>query len=260
MVRDIDNNDAFLPFQLAAQQVCGVGMQSGAKEIIWNELWHNDGYRLARLPAFAEIASEVRYRNPVIDPSVALLTITQSGETADTLAAMRVARERGAHVVALTNIMGSQAVRDADGVLYTRAGLEIGVAATKTHVAQVMALALLALKLGQVRHTLSGSGLADLGDEIRRLLQAAQAFGLRPPQAGASGAARLDVRLGAPARALPLDDEPRIFEVADRKGRPRRRAAAFARRGCGRCPWRRRSLVRRPSSPGERASPPPPCS
>jgi glucosamine--fructose-6-phosphate aminotransferase (isomerizing) len=80
-----------------------------------------------------------------------------------------VARERGAHVVALTNIMGSQAVRDADGVLYTRAGLEIGVAATKTHVAQVMALALLALKLGQERHTLTGSCVADRVEDIRRL-------------------------------------------------------------------------------------------
>ena len=82
---------------------------------------------------------------------------------------MRVARERGAHVVALTNIMGSQAVRDADGVLYTRAGLEIGVAATKTHLAQVMALARLALKLGQVRHTLTASGAADLSEDLRRL-------------------------------------------------------------------------------------------
>ena len=66
-----------------------------------------------------------------------MIGITQSGETADTLAAMRLARERGAKVLAITNIMGSQATRDADGVLFTRAGLEIGVAATKTFVAQV---------------------------------------------------------------------------------------------------------------------------
>ncbi|MGB0613906.1 MAG: SIS domain-containing protein, partial [Miltoncostaeaceae bacterium] len=105
-----------------------------------------------------------------------VIGITQSGETADTLAAMRVARERGAHVVALTNIMGSQAVRDADGVLYTRAGLEIGVAATKTHTAQVVALALLALKLGRARHVLSAAGAADLGDELHRVPDLVQEY------------------------------------------------------------------------------------
>ena len=76
-----------------------------------------------------------------------MIGISQSGETLDTLAAMRLARERGAQVLAVTNIMGSQATRDADGVLFTRAGLEIGVAATKTFVAQVAAMYLLALKL-----------------------------------------------------------------------------------------------------------------
>ncbi len=80
-----------------------------------------------------------------------MIGITQSGETADTLAAMRLARERGAKVLAITNIMGSQATRDADGVLFTRAGLEIGVAATKTFVAQVAAMQLFALKLAGLR-------------------------------------------------------------------------------------------------------------
>jgi glucosamine--fructose-6-phosphate aminotransferase (isomerizing) len=105
-----------------------------------------------------------------------VIGITQSGETADTLAAMRVARERGAHVVALTNIMGSQATRDADGVLYTRAGLEIGVAATKTHTAQVMALALLALKLGRLRWALTEAGVVDLAEELRRLPDAIERY------------------------------------------------------------------------------------
>jgi glucosamine--fructose-6-phosphate aminotransferase (isomerizing) len=89
---------------------------------------------------------------------------------------MRVARERGAHVVALTNIMGSQATRDADGVLYTRAGLEIGVAATKTHTAQIVGLALLALKLGRLRWSLSAAGAADLSDELRRLPDLIQGY------------------------------------------------------------------------------------
>ncbi len=85
-----------------------------------------------------------------------MLGITQSGETADTLAAMRLARDRGATVLAITNVMGSQATREADGVLFTRAGLEIGVAATKTFVCQVSLLYLLALRLAQVRGTLTG--------------------------------------------------------------------------------------------------------
>ena len=101
-----------------------------------------------------DVASEYRYRNPVVGPGDLVIGITQSGETADTLAAMRLARERGAKVLAVTNVMGSQATRDADGVLYTRAGLEIGVAATKTFVAQVAAMYLLALRLAELRGTL----------------------------------------------------------------------------------------------------------
>ena len=97
----------------------------------------------ARVGVEMDIASEYRYRNPVIGPGDLVVGISQSGETADTLAAMRLARERGAHVLALTNGMGSQATRDADGVLFTRSGLEIGVAATKTFVAQVAAMYLL---------------------------------------------------------------------------------------------------------------------
>src|SRR5437763_10644701 len=108
----------------------------------------------ARKPVDMAIASEYRYRNPVISERDLVVGITQSGETADTLAAMRLARERGAKVLAVTNIMGSQATRDADGVLFTRAGLEIGVAATKTFVAQVAVMYLLALKVAQGRQAL----------------------------------------------------------------------------------------------------------
>src|SRR3712207_7611186 len=79
-----------------------------------------------------DIASEYRYRNPVVGEGDLVIGITQSGETADTLAAMRLARERGARVIALTNVMGSQATRDADGVLFTRAGPEVSVADRKS--------------------------------------------------------------------------------------------------------------------------------
>ena len=141
---------------------CGTSFHAGLVGRYLIEDW-------AHIPVHVEVASEYRYRTCLAGPGDLVIGITQSGETADTLAAMRVARERGAHEVALTNLRGSQAVRDSDGVLYTRAGLEIGVAATKTHLAPVMALALLALKLGQVRHTLTASGAADLGEDLRRL-------------------------------------------------------------------------------------------
>src|SRR5581483_2996094 len=123
----------------------------------------------SRVPVEVEIASEYRYRNPVVGSDDLVIGISQSGETADTLAAMRTARERGAQVLALTNIMGSQATREADGVLYTRAGLEIGVAATKTFVTQVVALYLLALRLAELRGTMDGQVLWETIGEVKRL-------------------------------------------------------------------------------------------
>jgi glucosamine--fructose-6-phosphate aminotransferase (isomerizing) len=123
----------------------------------------------ARLPVEMDIASEYRYRNPVVGPGDLVIGISQSGETADTLAAMRLARERGAKVLAVTNVMGSQATRDSDGVLFTRAGLEIGVAATKTFLCQVAVIYLLGLRLAELRGTLQPVRLAELVGEIKRL-------------------------------------------------------------------------------------------
>ncbi len=123
----------------------------------------------ARVPVEMDIASEFRYRNPVVDERDLVIGITQSGETADTLAAMRLARQRGASVLAITNVMGSQATRDADGVLFTRAGLEIGVAATKTFVSQVALMYLIGLKLAQVRGTLPKEEIAELVAEVKQL-------------------------------------------------------------------------------------------
>ncbi len=123
----------------------------------------------ARVPVEVDIASEYRYRNPVVGPGDLVVGISQSGETADTLAAMRTARGRGATVLAVTNIMGSQATRDADGVLYTRAGLEIGVAATKTFVSQVVVMYLLALRLAELRDALEPERRRALVAEIKRL-------------------------------------------------------------------------------------------
>ena len=123
----------------------------------------------ARVGVEMDIASEYRYRNPVIGPGDLVVGISQSGETADTLAAMRLAREQGATVLALTNGMGSQATRDADGVLFTRSGLEIGVAATKTFVAQVAAMYLLGLRMAELRGTLAPERLAELVVALKRI-------------------------------------------------------------------------------------------
>ena len=141
---------------------CGTSYHAGVVGRYVIEEW-------ARLPVELDIASEYRYRNPVVGPDDLVIGISQSGETADTLAAMRLAREQGAQVLAITNILGSQATRDADGVLYTRAGLEIGVAATKTFLAEVAAMYLLALKLTGLRGTLPPSELERLISELKAM-------------------------------------------------------------------------------------------
>jgi len=123
----------------------------------------------ARIPVEMDIASEYRYRNPVVGPGDLVIGITQSGETADTLAAMRIARDRGATVLAITNVMGSQATRDADGVLFTRAGLEVSVAATKTFVCQVAVMFLLALRLAELRGTLDRGRRTELLADLKRI-------------------------------------------------------------------------------------------
>src|SRR5665647_1492357 len=123
--------------------------------------------QLARVPVQIDVASEFRYREPVFDPDTLVIGITQSGETADTLAAMRLAREAGSPVLALCNVMGSQATREADYVLYTRADLEVGVAATKTHTSQVAALLLLTLRLAWARGVRAEDELKRLGHELR---------------------------------------------------------------------------------------------
>ena len=105
----------------------------------------------ARLPVDVDIASEFRYRRPVVDGRVLTVPISQSGETADTLAALREARDHGSRTVAICNVVDSSLAREADGVVYTRAGIEIGVASTKAFTAQLTAVTLMALKLGLAR-------------------------------------------------------------------------------------------------------------
>jgi glucosamine--fructose-6-phosphate aminotransferase (isomerizing) len=141
---------------------CGTSYHAGVVARYAIEEWSG-------VPVGVDIASEFRYRKPLFDERDLVIGITQSGETADTLAAMRLARSSGARVLAVTNVMGSQATRDADGVLFTRAGLEIGVAATKTFTAQVAAIYLFGLKLARGREALGPERIAALAAEMRAI-------------------------------------------------------------------------------------------
>jgi glucosamine--fructose-6-phosphate aminotransferase (isomerizing) len=130
----------------------------------------------ARLPVEPDIASEWIYRNPVLSKDTLVIGISQSGESRDTVNAIRLARDLGARTVAITNLMGSQITREAESVLYTRCGLEIGVAASKTFTAQVALLALIGLKLAQVRKTLPPDEIEFILDQLYELPDKIEAF------------------------------------------------------------------------------------
>jgi glucosamine--fructose-6-phosphate aminotransferase (isomerizing) len=130
----------------------------------------------ARVPVEPDVASEWIYRNPVLDPGTLVIGISQSGETRDTIQAMKLARERGARTVAITNMMGSQITREVDSVLYTRTGLEVGVAASKTFTAQIALLYLIGLKLAQCRQTLPAAEIEFILDEVYDLPQKMRRF------------------------------------------------------------------------------------
>jgi len=123
----------------------------------------------ARLPVEPDIASEWIYRNPVLSKDTLVIGISQSGESRDTINAIKLAGELGARTVAITNLMGSQITREAEAVLYTRCGLEVGVAASKTFTAQVALLALIGLKLAQVRNTLEPNEVEFILDRLYEL-------------------------------------------------------------------------------------------
>jgi glucosamine--fructose-6-phosphate aminotransferase (isomerizing) len=150
---------------------CGTSYHAGVVGRYAIEEW-------ARVPVEPDVASEWIYRNPVVDPGTLVIGISQSGESRDTIQAMKLAREKGARTVAITNTMGSQITREVDSVLYTRTGLEVGVAASKTFTAQVALLFLLGLKLAECRETLPRAEiefildeLYDLPEKMRRFLE-----------------------------------------------------------------------------------------
>jgi glutamine---fructose-6-phosphate transaminase (isomerizing) len=141
---------------------CGTAFHSGLVAKYAIEHW-------VRLSVEIEIASEFRYRDPVLDANTLTLGVSQSGETIDTLQAVRHARHQKSHVIAITNTVGSSIAREADGVLYTRAGPERGVAATKTFATQMVALHLVALYLAQVRGTMFPEEIREWVDRMQEL-------------------------------------------------------------------------------------------
>ncbi len=139
---------------------CGTAYHAGVVGRYAIEEW-------ARMPCEFDVASEWRYRNPVVTEGTLVVGISQSGETRDTVHALRLARELGARTVAITNLPGTQITREVDHVLYTKAGIEMGVAATKTFTAQVTVLYLLALRLAELRGTLLDEEIQSLLAELR---------------------------------------------------------------------------------------------
>lgn len=124
---------------------------------------------LARIPVEVDLASEFRYRDPILEEGTLLIVVSQSGETADTLAALREAKAKGVRVLGIVNVVGSSIAREADNVMYTWAGPEIAVATTKAYSAQLIALYLLAMKFAHVRGELSDAGLAEMIEEMKEL-------------------------------------------------------------------------------------------
>jgi glutamine---fructose-6-phosphate transaminase (isomerizing) len=153
---------------------CGTAFHSGLVAKYAIEHW-------TRLPVEIEIASEFRYRDPVLGPDTLTLAVSQSGETIDTLEAARHARRQGSQVIAVTNTVGSSLAREADGVLYTHAGPEICVAATKTFATQMVSQYLVALYLAQVRGTMFPEEIAEVLERMDELPSAVEAaIGLEP--------------------------------------------------------------------------------
>jgi glucosamine--fructose-6-phosphate aminotransferase (isomerizing) len=160
---DVELDDDFLKgIERIVIVACGTSYHAGLVGRYAIEQW-------ARVPVEMDIASEYRYRDPVHRPNDLVIGITQSGETADTLAAMRLAKECGTKVLAVCNVMGSQATQDADAVLFTRSGIEVSVAATKTFVSQVAAMYLLGLRLAELSGTLAPERIAELVAELKTL-------------------------------------------------------------------------------------------
>jgi glucosamine--fructose-6-phosphate aminotransferase (isomerizing) len=148
---------------------CGTAYHAGVVGRYVIEEW-------ARVPVEPDIASEWIYRNPVLSKDTLVIGISQSGETRDTVNAVKLAKEMGAHTMAITNLMGTQITREVDSTIYTRCGLEVGVAASKTFTAQVGVMYLIAMKLAQIRKTLPADEIEFILDQVHELPDKMAAF------------------------------------------------------------------------------------
>ncbi|WP_139492054.1 glutamine--fructose-6-phosphate transaminase (isomerizing) [Brevibacillus dissolubilis] len=170
---DVDTNKVVLPeIKMSAEELsqfnhiyivaCGTSMHAGlvGKEVI---------EKLVRVPVAVEVASEFRYRDPIFTDKTLVVVISQSGETADTLAALREAKKSGVKVLAITNVVGSSVAREADEVIYTWAGPEVAVASTKAYTCQVISLYLFALYFAQVKGTQSDAQIAEITTNLLEL-------------------------------------------------------------------------------------------
>jgi glucosamine--fructose-6-phosphate aminotransferase (isomerizing) len=156
------SEDDFRAFQSVKIVACGTSWHAGLAGKFMIE-------RLAHLPVEVDYGSEFRYRDPIIDKNTLVIAISQSGETADTIAAEREARQKDGKILAICNVVGSMLTREAQGTIYTHAGPEIGVASTKAFTGQLTALLLTALHLGQVRGKLTGPASQLLMSELTRV-------------------------------------------------------------------------------------------
>ena len=141
---------------------CGTSLHAGMVAKLAIEKW-------AHISVEIDCSSEFRYRDPVLSDKTLLIAITQSGETADTLAGVRKAKEKGAKIIAVTNVVGSSITREADGVVYTHAGPEIGVAATKTHVSQIAALILLSMYIARQKNGLDEDAFSTIAESLSKV-------------------------------------------------------------------------------------------
>ncbi len=164
---EVDFGDEWKNAERVVITACGTAYHAGAVAKYVFE-------KLARIPVVVDFASEFRYRDPILTPKDIFIVISQSGETADTLAAMRLAKQAGAHIIAITNCVGSTVSREADDVIYTWAGPEIAVASTKAYTTQLMCLCLLALKTAFLRGTVTDAEYKALLDELEEIPSKAQ--------------------------------------------------------------------------------------
>ena len=163
------NEDELRELRRIVIVACGTAYHAGVVGRYVIEEW-------GRVPVEPDVASEWIYRSPVLDDNTLVIGISQSGETRDTIQAMQLARELGARTVAITNQMGSQITREVDSVLYTRTGLEVGVAASKTFSAQVGLMYLIGLELARTRATLPPNEIEFILDEVYKLPEKMQRF------------------------------------------------------------------------------------